>query len=156
MLVWLQLEVLWGKLASFPGPAQLSIAYSMVKRGEPGIFSHVSDIKTDEKLMNVGRLILNGVIAHALVPMHEISAKMIQEFVCFKLRADPFGFRAMYFCWWPKIGKREQSARLTGCPSAEHSISCWVKEAAKWDVWMVSNFHGHRHLYIYDSVAVVV
>ena len=29
-------------LASFPGPAQLSVAFSTVKRGEPGIFSHVS------------------------------------------------------------------------------------------------------------------
>ena len=30
------------KLASFPGRAQLSVACSTVKRGEPGIFSHVS------------------------------------------------------------------------------------------------------------------
>ena len=29
-------------LASFPGPAQLSVACSTEKRGEPGIFSHVS------------------------------------------------------------------------------------------------------------------
>ena len=29
-------------VASFPGPAQLSVAFSTVKRGEPGIFSHVS------------------------------------------------------------------------------------------------------------------
>ena len=29
-------------LASFPGPAQLSIACSTEKRGEPGIFSHVN------------------------------------------------------------------------------------------------------------------
>ena len=29
-------------LASFPGPTQLSIACSTEKRGEPGIFSHVS------------------------------------------------------------------------------------------------------------------
>ena len=29
-------------LASFPGPAQLFVACSTVKRGEPGIFSHVS------------------------------------------------------------------------------------------------------------------
>ena len=28
-------------IVSFPGPAQLSIAFSMEKRGEPGIFSHV-------------------------------------------------------------------------------------------------------------------
>ena len=29
-------------IASFPGPAQLFVACSMEKRGEPGIFSHVS------------------------------------------------------------------------------------------------------------------
>ena len=29
-------------LASFPGPAQLLVARSTEKRGEPGIFSHVS------------------------------------------------------------------------------------------------------------------
>ena len=28
-------------LVSFPGPAQLSIACSTEKRGDPGIFSHV-------------------------------------------------------------------------------------------------------------------
>ena len=30
------------QLASYPGPAQLSVACSTEKRGEPGIFSHVS------------------------------------------------------------------------------------------------------------------
>ena len=34
-------EVCFG-LASFPGPAQLFVACSTEKRGEPGIFSHVS------------------------------------------------------------------------------------------------------------------
>jgi len=29
-------------IASFPGPAQLSVACSKVKQGEPGISSHVS------------------------------------------------------------------------------------------------------------------
>ena len=29
-------------IASFPGPAQLSVASSTVKRGEPGIVSHMS------------------------------------------------------------------------------------------------------------------
>ena len=29
-------------IASFPGPTQLFVAISMEKRGEPGIFSHVS------------------------------------------------------------------------------------------------------------------
>ena len=29
-------------VASFPGPAQLSVACSTIKRGEPGVFSHVS------------------------------------------------------------------------------------------------------------------
>ena len=54
-------------IASFPGPAQLSIACSTEKRGEPGIFSHVSDVTTDEKLMNVGGLKHKGVyIPHAL------------------------------------------------------------------------------------------
>ena len=65
-------------LASFPGPTQLSVACSTDKRGEPGIFSHVSDITTNEKLMNVGGLNDNGVIAHVLVP-----AKTVREFVCF-------------------------------------------------------------------------
>ena len=65
-------------LASFPGPAQLSVACSTEKRGEPGIFSHVSDVTTNEKLMNVGGLTDNGVIAHALI----VPAKMVREFVC--------------------------------------------------------------------------
>ena len=30
------------KIASFPGPAQLFVTCSTEKRGEPGIFSHVS------------------------------------------------------------------------------------------------------------------
>ena len=38
----------------------------------------MSDVTTNEKLMNVGRLNNNSVIAHALVP-----AKMVREFVCF-------------------------------------------------------------------------
>ena len=49
----------------------------MEKRGEPGIFSHVSDVTTNEKLMSVGGLNDNSVIAHALVP-----GKMVREFVC--------------------------------------------------------------------------
>ena len=53
-------------VASFPGPAQLSVACSMEKQGEPGIFSHMSDVTTNEKLMNVGGLKHNGVIAHML------------------------------------------------------------------------------------------
>ena len=65
-------------VALFPGPTQLSVACSTEKRGEPGIFSHVSDITTNEKLMNVGGLNDNGVIAHVLVP-----AKTVREFVCF-------------------------------------------------------------------------
>ena len=52
----------------------------MEKRGEPGIFSHMSDVTTNEKLMNVGGLTDNGVIAHMLVP-----AKMVRELVCFIL-----------------------------------------------------------------------
>ena len=41
-------------LASFLGPAQLSITCSTEKRGEPGIFSHVSMTKLEngEKLQN--------------------------------------------------------------------------------------------------------
>ena len=50
----------------------------MEKRGESGIFSHVSDVTTNEKLMNVGGLTDNGVIAHALI----VPAKMVREFVC--------------------------------------------------------------------------
>ena len=49
-----------------PRPHPAFIACSTEKWGEPGIFSHVSDITTNEKLMNVGGLKLNGVIAHAL------------------------------------------------------------------------------------------
>ena len=41
MLYRLLLNDYYG-LASFPGPAQLSVACSTVKRGEPGIFSHVN------------------------------------------------------------------------------------------------------------------
>ena len=37
------------KAASFPGPAQLSITCSTEKWGEPGIFSHMSDVTTNEK-----------------------------------------------------------------------------------------------------------
>ena len=59
--------------------AQLSVACSTEKRGEPGIFSHVSDVTTNEKLMNVGGLKHNGVIAHALI----VPLKMVREFVCF-------------------------------------------------------------------------
>ena len=50
----------------------------MEKRGEPGIFSHVSDVTTNKKLINVGGLTDNGVIAHALI----VPAKMVREFVC--------------------------------------------------------------------------
>ena len=66
-------------IASFPGPAQLSVACSTEKRGEPGIFSHVSDVTTNEKLMNVGGLNDNSVIAHALI----VPRKMVRVFVCF-------------------------------------------------------------------------
>ena len=40
----------------------------------------MSDVTTNEKLMNVGGLTDNGVIAHVLV-----SAKMVRELVCFIL-----------------------------------------------------------------------
>ena len=33
---------LLSNIASFPGPTHLSITCSMEKRGEPGVFSHVS------------------------------------------------------------------------------------------------------------------
>ena len=48
-----------------PRPHPAFIACSTEKWGEPGIFSHVSDITTNEKLMNVGGLKLNGVIPSA-------------------------------------------------------------------------------------------
>ena len=35
-------------LASFPAPAQLSVASDMVKWGEPGIFSHVSMTQSED------------------------------------------------------------------------------------------------------------
>ena len=35
-------------LASFPGPAQLSVAFSTVKWRGPGIFSHVSDVRIEK------------------------------------------------------------------------------------------------------------
>ena len=75
-------------IASYPGPAQLFVAYSTEKRGEPGIFSHVSDVRTNKKLMNVGGLKLNGVIAHALV-----SVKIVRVCVS-SLRTDLCDFRA--------------------------------------------------------------
>ena len=56
----------------------LSIACSTEKQGEPGIFFHVSDVTTNEKLMNVGGLNDNGVIAHTLI----VPAKIVREFVC--------------------------------------------------------------------------
>ena len=37
------------RLASFPGPAQLSITFSMVKLGEPGIFSPEYDVHVVRK-----------------------------------------------------------------------------------------------------------
>ena len=37
-------------IASFPGPAQLSVPCSTEKRGEPGTFSHVSDVTTNKKI----------------------------------------------------------------------------------------------------------
>ena len=39
----------------------------------------MSNVTTSEKLMNVGRLNDNSVIAHAL---HVIPGKMVREFVC--------------------------------------------------------------------------
>ena len=41
---WMRPQVILSRciIASFPGPAQLSVACSMEKWGEPGIFSHVS------------------------------------------------------------------------------------------------------------------
>ena len=63
-------------IASFPGPAQLSVARSTEKRGEPGIFSHVSDVTTNEKLMNVGGLKTQRCYwPRAIVP-----AKMVRDF----------------------------------------------------------------------------
>jgi len=38
-------ETTYDRLALFPGPAQLSVACSTEKRGEPGIFSHVSKLQ---------------------------------------------------------------------------------------------------------------
>ena len=70
------LKGLLGSLVPRPHPA--FVACSTEKRGEPGIFSHVSDVTTNEKLMNVGGLKHNGVIAHALI----VPAKMVREFVC--------------------------------------------------------------------------
>ena len=34
-------------IASYPGPAQLSVACSMEKQGGPGIFSHVSMMQSE-------------------------------------------------------------------------------------------------------------
>ena len=40
------------EVASFPGPAQLSIACSAEKRGEPGIFSHMSMTENGKNFQN--------------------------------------------------------------------------------------------------------
>ena len=71
-----------GMVASFPGPAQLSVACSTEKRGEPGIFSHVIDVTTYEKLMNVGGLNDNGVIAYALVPRRWSESLCLRTELC--------------------------------------------------------------------------
>ena len=57
-------DQLTASLVPRPRPAFRCLQYE--KRGEPGILSHVSDVTTNEKLMNVGGLKHNGVIAHAL------------------------------------------------------------------------------------------
>ena len=76
-----------------PRACPASVACSTEKRGEPGIFSHVTDITTNEKLMNVGGLNDNGVIANVLVP-----AKMVREFVCFMPSNRAFDFCAKCTC----------------------------------------------------------
>ena len=40
-------------LASFPGPAHLSVAFSTVSVRGPGIFSHVSDVRIERVVERV-------------------------------------------------------------------------------------------------------
>ena len=115
---------LWSSysVASFPGPAQLSVACSTEKRGERGIFSHVSDVTTNKKLMNVGGLKHNGVIAHALVP----------ESLCFmpSNRALRLPCKVYVFAnGWRQRSMNGSPEWAQACPSAVHFILCWVKEA---------------------------
>ena len=97
-------------LASFPGPAQLSVACSTEKRGEPGIFSHVSDVTTSKKLMNVGGLKHNCVIAHALI----VPLKMVREFV-FHAFEQSFAtsVQSVRFCRRLKTEKHERIAGVS-------------------------------------------
>ena len=96
-------------LASFPGPTQLSVACSTEKRGEPGIFSHVSDVTTNEKFMNIGGLNDSGVIAHALVP-----AKMVREFVFHALQQSfATSVQSVRFCQRLKTEKHERIAGVS-------------------------------------------
>ena len=87
-------------LALYPGPTQPSVACSTEKQGEPVIFSHVSDVTTNKKLMNVGRLKHNS----AIVP-----AKMVREFVCFE-QSFATSVQSVCFCRWLKTEKHEQIA----------------------------------------------
>ena len=61
-------------LASFPGPAQLSVACSTEKRGEPGIFSHVSDITK----MNERRWALGVCVFHAFEQSFATSVQSVR------------------------------------------------------------------------------
>ena len=72
------------------------------KVGRAGIFSHVSDVKTNEKLMNVVGLTDNGVIAHAL---------MVREFVCEQSFAT--SVQCVRFCQRLKTEKNERIAGVS-------------------------------------------
>ena len=94
-----------GMVASFPGPAHLSVACSTEKRGEPGIFSHVIDVTTYEKLMNVGGLNDNGVIAYALVP------RRWSESLCLRTELCDFHAKCTF------LSTAEDSEARTDCQS---------------------------------------
>ena len=90
----------------------------MEKRGEPGIFSHVSDVTTNDKIMNVGGLKLNGVIAHALV-----SAKMVESFCVSCLRTELCDFvQSVRFCRRLKTEKHERIAGVSLPLSTLHFV----------------------------------
>ena len=91
-----------------PRPAFRCLQYR--KRKEPGIFSHVSGVTTNEKLINVGGLNDNSFFfAHALVPL-----KTVREFVCFMPSNRAFDFHAKCtFCQWQKTEKHKRIARVS-------------------------------------------
>ena len=87
----------------------LQTAFHTEKWGEPGIFSHVSDATTDEKLMNVGGLNDNGVIAHVLVPVKMVRVCVFHAFK----QSFATSVQSVRFCRRLKTEKRKQIAGVS-------------------------------------------